>query len=129
MAEKEQVEGEPKDPPEVGQEPKDPPEGGKDPKGGQGSKDPEQYLEELRKQAGQDGSEGDDGSGGADDHARLVEALKEQELTKARLEAVSQAYVDLLKQGGTGSHTEPQDFDDIIKQSRKAGGTYYGGKE
>lgn len=123
MAKKEQVEGELKDPPKSGQEPKDPPKGGQEPK------DPEKYLEELRKQAGQNGSDGNEGSDDSDDHARLVEALKEQELTKARLEAVSQAYVDLLKQGKPGGHEETHDFNDIIKQSRKAGGTYYGGKE
>lgn len=105
------------------------PEGQGQPKG---EDEARKYLEDLRKQAGagDDGETGDkqDDTGSDDLLKRLKKSEAELEVGRAKLSALSQAYVELLKNTKNNAQKGPQslaDVDDLLRKSRQETGTYY----
>lgn len=108
-----------------------------DPKAGdegqpKGKDEAQKYLEDLRKQAGAEdegGSEEKQDDGSSDDLLeRLKKSESELEVGRAKLSALSQAYVDLLKSSRSTERKGPQslaDVDEMLKKSRQENGTYY----
>lgn len=108
------------------------PESAKGPDQPKGEDEARQYLEDLRKQAGIE----DDGGtqAGADETGSddLLERLKKSEaelaVGNAKLAALSQAYIDLLKNSKSTERKGPQslaDVDDLLRKGRQESGTYY----
>ena len=108
-----------------------------DPKAGEqgqpkGEDEAKQYLEDLRKQAGaeDDGDTGgkQDDTGSDDLLNRLKKSEAELEVGRAKLSALSQAYVELLKNTKNNQQKGPQslaDVDDLLRKSRQETGTLY----
>lgn len=92
----------------------------------------QQFVEDLRKKAGvddeEDGAKEGQPAGSDDLMKRLKKSEAELAIGNAKLEALSQAYVELLKNGRSNQQKGPQtlaDVDDLLKRSRQEDGTYY----